>query len=91
MFKKIFVKKIVIFRDTNSMVEEFMLLANVSVAKKIYDEFSQCAVLRRHPLPPYSNFDPMIAVCKAYVSVTHKPIYICTYFSRVTDSSWSIW
>ena len=51
------------------MVEEFMLLANVSVAKKIYDEFSQCAVLRRHPLPPYSNFDPMIAVCKAYVSI----------------------
>ncbi|KAF6039600.1 DIS3 [Bugula neritina] len=53
-------------RDTNSMVEEFMLLANVSVAKKIYDEFSQCAVLRRHPSPPYSNFDPMLAVCKAY-------------------------
>jgi len=49
------------------MVEEFMLLANVSVAKKIYDEFSQCAVLRRHPSPPYSNFDPMLAVCKAYV------------------------
>lgn len=56
-------------RDTNSMVEEFMLLANVSVAKKIYKEFAQCAVLRRHPLPPYSNFDPMLAVCKAYVSI----------------------
>ncbi|XP_067948007.1 exosome complex exonuclease RRP44-like [Watersipora subatra] len=53
-------------RETNSMVEEFMLLANVSVAKHIHKEFAQCAVLRRHPLPPYSNFDPMLAVCKAY-------------------------
>lgn len=47
-----------------------MLLANVSVAKKIYHEFPQSAVLRRHPIPPYSNFDPMLAVCKAYVSVS---------------------
>ena len=51
------------------MIEEFMLLANVSVGKHIFKEFAQCAVLRRHPLPPYSNFDPMLAVCKAYVSI----------------------
>uniref|UniRef100_A0A8B9JT41 Protein DIS3 homolog n=1 Tax=Astyanax mexicanus TaxID=7994 RepID=A0A8B9JT41_ASTMX len=28
-------------KETNSMVEEFMLLANISVAQKIYDEFSE--------------------------------------------------
>lgn len=45
-----------------------MLLANVTVAQKIYEDFPQAAVLRRHQPPPYSNFDPMLAVCKAYVS-----------------------
>lgn len=33
-------------RETNSLVEEFMLLANVSVAKKIDEVFPQTAVLR---------------------------------------------
>lgn len=32
--------------ETNSLVEEFMLLANVSVAKKIDEVFPQTAVLR---------------------------------------------
>lgn len=47
-------------RETNSMVEEFMLLANVSVAEKIETEFPECAMLRRHPVPPPTNFDPLI-------------------------------
>lgn len=47
-------------RETNSMVEEFMLLANVSVAEKIQLEFPECAMLRRHPIPPQTNFDPLI-------------------------------
>lgn len=47
-------------RDTNSMVEEFMLLANVSVAQKIEKEFPECAMLRRHPEPPQTNFEPLI-------------------------------
>ncbi|KAG9262200.1 exosome complex exonuclease RRP44 [Astyanax mexicanus] len=33
-------------KETNSMVEEFMLLVNISVTQKIYDEFSECALLR---------------------------------------------
>lgn len=33
-------------RETNSLVEEFMLLANISVAQKIQDTFPQTAVLR---------------------------------------------
>lgn len=47
-------------RETNSMVEEFMLLANVSVAEKIEKEFPEFAMLRRHPEPPQNNFDPLI-------------------------------
>ena len=33
-------------RETNSLVEEFMLLANISVAAKIQETFPQIAVLR---------------------------------------------
>ena len=55
-------------RETNSMVEEFMLLANVTVAKKIQEEFPHCACLRRHPAPPPSNFDPLIKAAKSKVS-----------------------
>ena len=47
-------------RDTNSMVEEFMLAANISAAERIYREFPDCAMLRRHPAPPPSNFDPLV-------------------------------
>ncbi|RMZ78218.1 hypothetical protein DV738_g4025, partial [Chaetothyriales sp. CBS 135597] len=41
---------------TNSLVEEFMLLANISVARKIQQVFPQTALLRRHATPPASNF-----------------------------------
>ncbi|XP_076634514.1 exosome complex exonuclease RRP44-like protein Dis3 [Colletes latitarsis] len=51
-------------KDTNSMIEEFMLLANISVAKKIVEEFPECAVLRRHPEPPPANFEPLIKAGK---------------------------
>lgn len=37
--------------DTNELVEEYMLLANVYVAEKIYNHYPSCAVLRRHPPP----------------------------------------
>ncbi|UKZ62296.1 uncharacterized protein TrAtP1_003546 [Trichoderma atroviride] len=41
--------------DTNSLVEEFMLFANVSVAAKIYEAFPQTAILRRHAAPPQNQ------------------------------------
>ncbi|KAL8835575.1 MAG: hypothetical protein Q9170_003259 [Blastenia crenularia] len=45
--------------DTNSLVEEFMLLANISVAGKIYESFPQTALLRRHAAPPKTNFEEL--------------------------------
>jgi exosome complex exonuclease DIS3/RRP44 len=33
-------------RETNSLVEEFMLLANISVAKRIWEAWPSTAVLR---------------------------------------------
>ncbi|XP_054715986.1 exosome complex exonuclease RRP44-like [Uloborus diversus] len=47
-------------KETNSMVEEFMLLANISTAKRILEEFPDCALLRRHPAPAISNFESLI-------------------------------
>ncbi|GAB0096732.1 RRP44 [Sergentomyia squamirostris] len=46
--------------ETNSMVEEFMLLANVSVAEKIEKEFPEFAMLRRHPEPSQSNLETLV-------------------------------
>lgn len=46
-------------KETNALVEEFMLLANISVAEKIYSKFPDSALLRRHPTPPDSNFEEL--------------------------------
>ncbi|OAL50650.1 RNB-domain-containing protein [Pyrenochaeta sp. DS3sAY3a] len=45
--------------DTNSLVEEFMLLANISVAAKNYEAFPKTALLRRHGAPPKTNFEEL--------------------------------
>jgi exosome complex exonuclease DIS3/RRP44 len=50
---------------TNGMVEEMMLLANMSVATKIHQHFPACAMLRRHPAPPPANFEPLRKVVEA--------------------------
>lgn len=51
-------------RETNQMIEEFMLLANISVAKKIHSSFPACAMLRRHPVPNANQFKEVIASVK---------------------------
>ena len=38
-------------RHSNKLIEEFMLLANSAVAKKIADVYPDAAMLRRHPEP----------------------------------------
>ena len=58
--------------DTNSLVEEFMLLANISVADHIFKNFPECAVLRRHPTPPASNFEPIIKAGNTLVTQRFK-------------------
>lgn len=45
--------------ETNSLVEEFMLFANISVATKIFDAYPQTAMLRRHAAPPATNFEAL--------------------------------
>lgn len=63
-------------RETNSMVEEFMLLANISVAKKIHEEFSEHALLRKHPAPPPSNYEILVKAAKSKVRFCRLKIYL---------------
>lgn len=46
-------------KEANSLVEEFMLLANISVAQQLYAHFPDTSVLRRHPAPPAENFEAL--------------------------------
>lgn len=46
--------------DTNSMIEEFMLLANIAVANKLLSSFPHQALLRRHPQPSKADFQDLI-------------------------------
>ena len=47
--------------EANALVEEFMLLANVTVAKKILRHYPTLSILRRHPAPNRSMFDGLIS------------------------------
>ncbi|KAK9825185.1 hypothetical protein WJX81_004330 [Elliptochloris bilobata] len=57
-------------REANQMVEEMMLLANVTVAEHILRAFPACSLLRRHPTPPPRQFEPLLrAAAAAHVSI----------------------
>jgi DIS3-like exonuclease 2 len=51
-------------RDSNKLVEEFMLFANMAVAKKIYDSFPEVAMLRRHEPPLDTKLEEVVEVCR---------------------------
>jgi DIS3-like exonuclease 2 len=55
-----------ITKDSNHLVEEFMLLANRRVAKFIADVFPQRAVLRRHPPPDARKLDGLRKFCEQH-------------------------
>jgi exosome complex exonuclease DIS3/RRP44 len=50
--------------EANALVEEFMLLANVTVGKKILRHYPTLSVLRRHPAPNRAMFDGLISKAK---------------------------
>ncbi|CAK4376014.1 unnamed protein product [Aphanomyces euteiches] len=56
-------------KDTNALVEEFMLLANITVAKKILRTLPTFSLLRRHPAPSKRQFDAIVSQAKS-VGVT---------------------
>lgn len=53
-------------KEANSLVEEYMLLANVAVATQITKFFPAFALLRRHPPPNQSKFDALTTSMRRY-------------------------
>ncbi|XP_032493657.1 DIS3-like exonuclease 2 isoform X1 [Phocoena sinus] len=51
------------YRDSNKLVEEFMLLANMAVARKIHCTFPERALLRRHPPPQTKMLNDLVEFC----------------------------
>jgi exoribonuclease R len=51
-------------QQSNKLVEEFMLLANMSVARRIYNHFPKLALLRRHEPPHDNKMDEVVEQCK---------------------------
>uniref|UniRef100_A0A8B9T3U4 DIS3-like exonuclease 2 n=1 Tax=Anas platyrhynchos TaxID=8839 RepID=A0A8B9T3U4_ANAPL len=51
------------YRDSNKLVEEFMLLANMAVAHQIYRSFPERALLRRHPPPQTKLLKDLMEFC----------------------------
>ncbi|XP_061550801.1 DIS3-like exonuclease 2 isoform X1 [Phycodurus eques] len=51
------------YRDSNKLVEEFMLLANIATAHHIYKRFPELALLRRHPPPKAKMVDELQELC----------------------------
>jgi len=52
-----------ITKEANHMIEEFMLLANLRVAKKIAKAFPDIALLRNHPHPVERRLEGFAALC----------------------------
>ena len=51
-------------RDSNRLVEEFMLLANMAVAHRLVRSLPEHAILRRHPAPHPKMIEDLLAICK---------------------------
>ncbi|XP_071965434.1 DIS3-like exonuclease 2 [Antedon mediterranea] len=50
-------------RDSNRLVEEFMLLANMAAAVRVYKHYPKRAMLRRHSEPKEKMLDQLVATC----------------------------
>ncbi|VDM40534.1 unnamed protein product [Toxocara canis] len=51
-------------KEAHKLVEEFMLLANMAVARKIEREFPRTALLRRHPPPKIKMLRDILEQCE---------------------------
>jgi VacB/RNase II family 3'-5' exoribonuclease len=51
-------------KDSNHLVEEFMLLANSAVARRIHEAYPDAALLRRHPPPLDTKLVEFLYTCK---------------------------
>lgn len=55
-----------IIKDSNRLVEDFMLLANQAAARRIYSRFPDSSLLRNHPRPLEHKLIEFKSDCKKY-------------------------
>uniref|UniRef100_H2Z1D3 RNB domain-containing protein n=1 Tax=Ciona savignyi TaxID=51511 RepID=H2Z1D3_CIOSA len=53
------------YRKSNELIEEFMLLANMAVAHKLYKSIPTHAFLRSHPEPKEEMLQDFVSTCRA--------------------------
>lgn len=54
-----------VLKEANALVEEWMLLANITVSKKVLRHFPTLGVLRRHQPPSQEQFAPLLSAAIA--------------------------
>ncbi|XP_065666029.1 DIS3-like exonuclease 2 [Hydra vulgaris] len=54
------------YKDSNRLIEELMLLANMAVGRKIYAAHPDQAILRNHPAPHPIMLQEVQKICSAY-------------------------
>ena len=60
-------------RESNKLIEEFMLFANLAVAHRIYKAFSEKAMLRCHPKPDARQLEEIRALCNSIgINFSHE-------------------
>lgn len=72
-------------KESNSLVEEFMLLANISVARFISDAFPHFAPLRHHPPPKRDVIENLSAWLMDHAGIVLRTEYAPNSF--VNDPS----
>ena len=65
------------------MIEEFMLLANCAVARRILDAYPGLALLRRHPTPTPAMLAPLVAAATAAGVAMDISVCVCDSLSAV--------
>ncbi|ELQ74217.1 Exosomal 3'-5' exoribonuclease complex, subunit Rrp44/Dis3, partial [Trachipleistophora hominis] len=68
--------------ETCSVIEEFMILANVTVAKFMYEHIKNCSLLRRHPEVEMKEIESEIESVRSMLK--RRSMAQATYFSSGT-------
>ena len=75
-------------REANKLVEEFMLLANMSVAALVADAFPERALLRRHPPPNQRKLDEVSHLSSSLVRAPTRPTSTSSMKCRTSQTPW---
>ena len=75
-------------REANQLVEEFMLLANMSVARMVAGAFPERALLRRHPPPNERKIQDLSHLAEELVSTAYPALLFCCLLLLVPVRAW---